>query len=267
MKGIENMLKEEEERLQKIQSAVRLRLSTAPEGTLRISSTGKYPQFMLCTDENQQTKRQGKYIKKCEEDTIKALAQKAYDKRLERIVTRRLNQLKALCREYKDNEIEEIYDSYCDVRKQLVVPAEPSWEQRVAEWKRNPYVGKGFANGTVEIYTKKGERVRSKTEKILADTFLQMGIEYKYECPLNLKDYGTVFPDFTILSKKTGKEIYWEHDGKMDDPDYADSAIRKIDSYIKNGIFPGDRLIITYETSKFILNDDTIKALIYKFLI
>ena len=27
-----------------------------------------------------------------------------------------------------------------------------------------------------------------------------------------------VYPDFTFLSRKTKQEIYWEHDGRMDDP-------------------------------------------------
>lgn len=28
-----------------------------------------------------------------------------------------------------------------------------------------------------------------------------------------------VYPDFTFLSRRTGEEIYWEHEGMMDKPD------------------------------------------------
>ena len=61
--------------------------------------------------------------------------------------------------------------------------------------------------------TEKGERVRSKSEKILADYFYRNNILYQYEKPLYLKGYGTIYTDFTFLSKKTRKEIYWEHEG------------------------------------------------------
>lgn len=71
----------------------------------------------------------------------------------------------------------------------------------------------------------------------------------------------------SILSRKTGKEVYWEHDGKMDDPKYSEKAVRKINSYIYNGIIPGDRLMLTFETSNIVLNDRTIKKMIDNFLL
>jgi hypothetical protein len=109
--------------------------------------------------------------------------------------------------------------------------------------------------------------VRSKSEKIIADTLNDLGIEYKYECPLRLKGVGIVYPDFTILRKRDGRQIYWEHDGRMDEPEYAEKAIRKINSYINNRIFPGDTLIISYESSKVLLDDRVIKSLIEKFVL
>ena len=266
MKGLERLLKDEKQRLVKIQNETERRLCDAPEGTLRITKTGDRVQHMNCIDGDEKSKRQGVYLKKSEFDTVKKLAQKAYDKKIKRLVDKRIKQIQALVMDYKDTEISEIYDNLSDVRKKLVVPVEKSWEQRVAEWKAIPYAGKAFTKDIPEIYTKKGERVRSKTEKIIADIFYELGIEYKYECPLVLKSVGTVYPDFTILSKKTGEEIYWEHDGRMDDPEYSCKAVRKIDDYMKNGIFPGEKLIITYETSNYVLSDRIIKMLINRYL-
>lgn len=80
--------------------------------------------------------------------------------------------------------------------------------------------------------------------------FLSQKILYQYERPLYLKGFGTVHPDFTFLSRETGEEIYWEHDGRMDDPIYAQNAVKKIQAYEENGIYPGERLILTFETSK-----------------
>ena len=132
----------------------------------------------------------------------------------------------------------------------LVMPIEPRWEQKLAQWDGETYQGKEFYEGTAVIITEKGERVRSKSEKILADYFYRNNIIYKYEKPLFLKGYGTVYPDFTFLSRKTGEEIYWEHEGMMDKSDYAKTAVKKLESYQKNGIYLGERLIATFETEQ-----------------
>lgn len=84
---------------------------------------------------------------------------------------------------------------------------------------------------------------------------------------MKLKGYGVVYPDFTFLSKKTGKEIYWEHDGMMDDTIYVQNAIKKIEAYEKNDIFPGERLILTFETSQSVLRNDIIETMVEKYIL
>ncbi|MBQ6588330.1 MAG: hypothetical protein IJI01_06605 [Butyrivibrio sp.] len=288
MKRLKEMLVKEEERLIAIKHIVDERLINVPDGNLRITSSGKHPQYMHCLDEfdikqsqtsnltpNQKqnqnqsqakSRKQGVYIKKEDIPLAYRLAQKSYDQKIQRLVDKRLKQLGKLVKEYDDNEIEEIYEKLHPIRKTMIKPVEVPWEQKLQEWKNTPYVGKEFMPGIPEIYTKKGERVRSKSEKILADTFYDIGIEYKYECPISLKGFGTVYPDFTFLRKRDGKEVYWEHDGRMDDPAYAENAIRKINSYIANGIYPGDKLIISYESSGVVLNDKMIRQMIKKYI-
>ena len=129
------------------------------------------------------------------------------------------------------------------------------------------YTGKEFSAEAPVIFTEKGERVRTKSEKILADYFAKKGIAYKYEKPLYLKGMGMIYPDFTFLSRKTGKEIYWEHNGMMDDPVYARNAIRKWEAYEHNGIFQGERLILTYETEQNVLNTKEIEISVKRFLL
>ena len=265
MYGLKKLLEEEEIRLRRIKEEVDCRLQDVPEGTLRITSSRNKVQYMYCTNDDEHSRQQGRYIKKNELTLAKALAQKEYDLKLRRLVERRLSQISKLNTEYRDNEIENVYLTQHPQRKAIIKPAERSWEQRVAEWKAIPYMKKGFRPGDPEIYTKEGERVRSKSEKILADTFSDYGIVYKYECPLQLRG-GVVHPDFTFLSRVTNEEIYWEHDGRMDDPEYAENAVRKINTYIQNGILPGKQLIITYETSKCVLNDMVVKKMIREYL-
>lgn len=152
-------------------------------------------------------------------------------------------------------------------RQLLVTPIEPIWEKELARWYDSEYHGKDFYEGTAEIVTEKGERVRSKSEKILADYFYRNNILYQYEKPLYLKGYGTIYPDFTFLSKKTRKEIYWEHEGMMDKPEYAKSAVKKIESYQRNGIHLGERLILTFETELTVLNSQIVEELVERYLV
>ncbi len=267
MTGLKKYLLEEEARLNKIKQELDKRLANKPKGNLRITSSGKHVQYMLCEQVDGHYHKQGKCLKKEDMPLVTALAQKSYDQKIKRLVDKRLRQIQSLNKDYSDSEIEGIYTHMNPHRQELVQPVEKTWEQLVSEWKTIPYIGKEFNEGTPEIYTKKGERVRSKSEKIIADTFYELGIEYKYECPLKLKGYGTVYPDFTLLSKKSRKEVYWEHDGRMDNSQYAEKAVKKINSYIGNGILPGERLILTFETSNNVLNDRIIKRMIDNYLL
>ena len=267
MQGLKELLLSEEKRLKKIQKIVDARLIDAPDGALRVTTSKNKVQFVRCVEGSIKSSYKLSYIKKEDFPLVKKLAQKSYDLRIKKLVDRRNKQLEKLVHEYADNEVENIYNKLHPIRKRLIEPVEPTYEQRVAQWKSIPYVGRAFKQGQPEIYSKRGERVRSKSEKILADMFYDMGIEYKYECPLNLKGYGIVYPDFTFLSKKTYKEIYWEHDGRMDDPEYAEKAIRNIAQYTRNGIIPGQRLIITYESQYYTLNTTVAEIMIREYLI
>ena len=262
MKGLKNLLLQEQFRLENIIEKTKTRLDQAPEGRLRLSKSHNHIQYYCCTEE----KKSGTYISKENEELAKRLAQKSYDEKVLQLANVRLAQIKKLTRDYTDDELDMIYLKEHVERKKLIKPAEPTWEQQLEEWISREYKGKDFQEGTPVILTEKGERVRSKSEKIMADYFFRHGIQYKYECPIYLKGIGTVYPDFTFLSSKTGEEVYWEHNGRVDDPGYARKMVRKLNAYENNGIFPGERLILTYETEQTILNTGKIKQLIDRYL-
>jgi len=112
------------------------------------------------------------------------------------------------------------------------------------------------------IYTEKKERVRSKSEKIIADMLYHKNIPYKYECPINLKGLGMIYPDFTCLRLADRKTILWEHLGMMTDPIYCQKAMKKIDIYAKNGFIQGRDIIYTFESEKYSLNTMSVENLI-----
>ena len=137
-------------------------------------------------------------------------------------------------------------------------------EDFIKAWREMEYRGKGFREDAPEYYTDKGERVRSKSEILIANALNRNHIPYRYECPLYLAGYGTIHPDFTVLNVRLRKEMYWEHLGMMDDISYVENALQKITMYMQNGIFLNDNLIITYETKRNPLNQKVIKIVMKK---
>ena len=131
MEGLKEMLIKEEERLLSIKRVVDNRLINVPEGNLRITSTRKRPQFMHCTDKDNKRNEQGIYIKKENILLANHLAQKSYDQKVKKIVDRRLKQIGRLNKEYKDNELDELYNKLHPIRKTLIEPVELPWEQRL----------------------------------------------------------------------------------------------------------------------------------------
>lgn len=261
MQGLRHMLLQEQKHLQEITDKARTGLSVVPEGHLRISKDKNKPRYYQCIDDNN-----GIYIPRSNKELPKLLAQKTYNKIVMKKAETRLKQIEKILQNYTDDEIEKIYTSMHKERQSLVTPIEPTWDELLTKWYKEEYQGKEFKEGMPVILTEKGERVRSKSEKILADYFYRKNILYKYEKPLYLKGYGTVYTDFTFLSGKTGQEIYWEHEGMMDKQEYARTAVRKIESYQINNIYPGDRLILTFETEQSILNSKIIESLADRYL-
>ena len=221
-------------------------------------------QYYRCSSD---VSHNGQYLSKKDDELIRKHAQKTYDKRVLQKAKKRLAQINSFLKDYENDEVEKWFLCEHFERQKLIKPVEKSFQQKLSEWKNVPYSGKEFKEDNPVILTNNGLRVRSKSEKILADFFDQNKIPYKYECPLYLKPYGYVYPDFTFLSEKTGEEVYWEHDGRMDDPDYARNAIRKIQMYEENGIYPGEKLILTFETEKSVLDIRIVKKLVEKYLL
>ena len=73
-------------------------------------------------------------------------------------------------------------------------------------------------------------------------------------------------PDFTLLDVRRRKDILWEHFGKIDDPEYAQRSIKKLVEYENAGYYPGENMIVTFETRTFPLTPKEIKQVISHYL-
>ena len=248
MDSIAHELENELELLDNIIKQKKAALLTAPEGRLRISKSYKNarPCYYHCTDNSSVN---GKYMKNEDMPLIKALAQKGYNKKVLRASIKRKADIEELLTRLSDSDLESLYYSLSEERKALVRPVQQTDEQYQQEWEAVPYTPKAFRSTDPVFYTLRGERVRSKSEIIIADIISSMNIPYRYEAPLFLEGLGTIYPDFTLLNVRKRQEIYLEHFGMMDNVDYCNSAIKRIAAYEVSGIVPGQQLLFTFETS------------------
>jgi len=232
-----------------------------PEGKIRVSTSNKNIQYFLATP----TSPAYKYLPASEKEFIKKFLQREYDRKAAKILLKMKN---ATERSLFHNvgELRNAYEKLCKGRKNLVSPIEPTDDIFIGKWlEENPGAQNTFPEqGKYE--TEAGEYVRSKSEKIIADTFKKMNIPYIYEPKIILDRNKTVFPDFACLNVRKRKTIFWEHLGLTDLPDYAVKNFAKLDIYEKNGYFVGDDIIISTETQEHPLDISTIKRKIERYL-
>lgn len=103
--------------------------------------------------------------------------------------------------------------------------------------------------------------VRSKSEALIAMSLYSHNIPFRYEAALQI-GAGIIYPDFTIRHPASGKIIYWEHFGLMDDSSYRQRTVSKLQFYISHGYIPNIHLITTYETRENPLGTDEIERII-----
>ncbi len=94
---------------------------------------------------------------------------------------------------------------------------------------------------------------RSKSEVMIAMQLDNYGLNFKYEPEITL-GYRNVYPDFVILAPGSGKIVYWEHAGMIDNVEYAENLGNKLREYSKQGINVGQNLIITTESEDYPLS-------------
>uniref|UniRef100_UPI004057A627 hypothetical protein n=1 Tax=Acetatifactor sp. TaxID=1872090 RepID=UPI004057A627 len=267
MQTIESVLREELCQLKKIVEEARVRLKTAPKGHLRIMKKRGHVEYYFKSDDIDGTNRNnanGRYMKKSEKNLAEGIAQRDYDVHVMKNADERIKAIDTFLKKYKRTSLERLYENTNQYRKELIEAPIISDSQFIKQWQSVKYEGKPFADEAQEIITERGERVRSKSEKIIADKLNTLGIPYRYEFPLVLEGNIRVYPDFTILKMPAREEVFLEHLGMMDDSDYVQTVIYKLNTYEKNGIYIGVNLFITYETSKKTLNTRALDGMLKK---
>lgn len=254
MKTMEKMLQEEIVELKKMMESIKKRLETAPKGSLRIARKKNQVEYYYIGDEKADDaekerdkraweNRNGRYMRKNEMMFVRKLAQRDYDVCVLNRAEERVNAIERFLAVYDRTCLKKLFQKTNPYRRMLITPPVVSDEEFVRQWQAVEYKGKSFGEDENVIVTEKGERVRSKSEKIIADKLYALGIPYRYEYPLILNNGVTVYPDFTILRMPMREEVYLEHFGRMDDAEYVEKVLYKLNSYEKKRNLSGSQFI------------------------
>ena len=260
LEALEKKMKELQELIENCKSD----LGNAPKGTVQVSTGHCGCQYYHSYQKGKKNIRQ--YIKKEDEKLAYELAQGDYLRRVQSAAEAQMKRLKKAKDQYMENDPKAVFEKLNENRKHLVSSLYMSDEEFIEKWLNDISDEVNSYPIETEIYTNKGEHVRSKSERIIADELFRLGIPYKYEAALKLEGQTIVYPDFTVLNVKTRKTWYLEHLGMLDKEEYMQNTFYKMNRYIQQGIIPGKNLIITYEKSGSPLNTKNLDILLRAYL-
>ena len=254
---IRSELIERYELLSKTVDDIEKRLKDCPDGRINIKLQGNREYYYHVGSDAKE-----KYLSSKDRELIDQLMQKSYLEKALKIAKKEIAELAKALRSYPEDYVEKVFEKLPDNRKNHVDPFFVNNDRFVHEWLSQPYNGNSFSKEETVFLTLRGERVRSKSEVIIADRLWANRIPYKYECPVKIGN-RVVYPDFTMLRLSDMKVIYHEHCGKMDDHDYSEErVVKKINDYSRAGIILGKNLFLSFESAATPLDVDVLDRLI-----
>ncbi|MBE5900330.1 MAG: hypothetical protein E7280_00300 [Lachnospiraceae bacterium] len=265
MKNYRELLEGQLQELEQIEKRIlrnKERWDKCPEGRVRFAKNHGVTQCYIRPEGEEKYH----FVPKAEWPIVKKTVQRDYERMLLKRIERTKSAIKKFLKQYEVEQLGALYEDMAEGRKQLVRPFEKPVEKRISEWmeehpgSQNPYPMERTYK------TERGELVRSKSEKIIADLLYKMKIPYQYEPYLCINGYHTVYPDFAIYDVKRDDTVYWEHFGMIDKEEYAVNAFRKIAEYENNEIFVGQNLIMSMETTDQPLDIDLLKQKMHRLL-
>lgn len=241
-------------------------LDSSPEGSLRLSpgKNGKtYFYIQYC---NSSGKTRYDYISTRKHKTICTFAQKGYLKKLRPIIQAECERLEAFLEGYDPLAKGQVYSLLSPARQAFVTPIYLSVQNIVENWNTEHYEKLRDRPWELKHITDRGDLVRTSSEAHLANFFHnnRHRLLYRYEAALPLFDDCICYPTFTLISLETGKKYHWEHVSVSNGSQCLNEFIRKINMYVRAGYYPGENLIITFESFEMPLNMQVVRQLVLK---
>ena len=207
-----------------------------------------------------------KYIRKKDLGIVTTEVQKEYYFRLLPLLKKHQKLFSTFLLQFNEEKLIDVYRKLPLAKRILIQPLFIDNETFAAQWQAKNYERKK-EQPERNLVTAKGESVRSKSEVIIANMLNAKGVPYHYEFPVTVRSGLVLYPDFFCLNKRTRQEVYWEHCGMMDDPEYTSGLVKRLSLYSQKNIIPGKNLILTMETSELPLNTKEVEKMIAAFLL
>ena len=167
--------------LEKVLQTKQKSLENAPSGSVRIVRKKRTNQFYLRENDSD---LQGKYIPRSQDKIARALCQKVYDKKIVPALQKEINYLQDFLKNYGEQNASKACLKLPVIRYKAADPLTLSDEEYVEKWLSVQYRHKAIDPETPPMFTENGERVRSKSEVIIADVLKHYDIPYRYEYPV-----------------------------------------------------------------------------------
>lgn len=250
-------LQMEKHKLEADLSAIEQQLQHSPDGCLMCHKNGNsFKYYQRIPNKKDPAHPVIRYLNR-QEDALKvSLAHKSILQSRKADIRNELNAVNSYLRIHKAPETQEFLRIRQSPGLQRMLSSDKysfpyaTLSEELTDWERQDFPTLQDHSENKIFQTEKGEKVRSKSEMLIAHLLYSNNIPYRYECQLKL-NFMEYYPDFTIRHPETGELVIWEHFGLMDDPAYVRAAGRKIKDYIEAGFIPGKNLIMTFESEKY----------------
>lgn len=248
--------------LERIRTEIAKELDKMPSGKITILKNGSSDGYSYYFREHSSDKN-GMYLNRSKIKFRNALGQKRYYEKLLKNIEIEYSKLVKIESWQLEDSIISTYEDLNEGLKRIINPVNVDDQSIEERWYSKEYKGLPFSeDDKTEYFSEKKERMRSKSEVLIANSLYRRGIVYKYEYPLEIPNGKTRYPDFTIFISAKRKIFYWEHLGKIGDSDYINANLKKLSEYRDAGINIGDNLILSYESGNIPLGTKEIDRII-----
>ena len=249
----------ESQRLDEQIHSLHSQIESLPEGKIICTPNGKGYKWYRSDG------HKSVYIPKSDKILAEQLALKKYLQQLEADCEQEKTAIDFYLRHHSSSKAEDLLINKPGYQELLSSHFKPQLEI-ITDWLNAPFEQNPKYPENKIHKTSSGNLVRSKSEALIDMILYTNKIPFRYECELRLGEY-TIYPDYTILHPNTGRIVYWEHFGKMDDPKYSRNVGERLQNYINHGIIPSIDLITTYETLANPLSTKEIEKIVKEYFL
>lgn len=213
------------------------------------------------SSENSEHKRAGdsegkagydfKYAGSSKNEKVLRVKEFRYLQKQLKVIVKDMKLLNCVLKKLEDIDNSHINDLLPALYRASDLRQEMSPNRIAAEWKRSREAYKAtfppYRPEELTVPTYDGTLVRSKSEALIYNFFLDLGLTFVYELPLETK-VRTFYPDFTILSEIDYRSVYRiEHQGMMNDDYYLERYKQRVRDYLRAGYVQGINIFFTFD--------------------